>query len=172
MSRRKKADKEQRAQKRGRKRGERRASRKNRQYLAWNHLTRNQKEVAQRIMAGDYRRIGPAGWGFLDKFLIFIKTIGFLECLDVSGEGYVRRMITIAKLLLTYQMKILMGIRSMNQVPQLLFGDIGLSAIFAERLFQTPDWAAFGFLSASHRRHIVTSARPYLCLYIIAYGGE
>jgi len=126
MSRRKKADKEQRAQKRGRKRGERRASRKNRQYLAWNHLTRNQKEVAQRIMAGDYRRIGPAGWGFLDKFLIFIKTIGFLECLDVSGEGYVRRMITIAKLLLTYQMKILMGIRSMNQVPQLLFGDIGL----------------------------------------------
>jgi len=38
----------------------------------------------------------------------------------------VRRMITIAKLLLTYQMKILMGISSMNQVPQLLFGDIGL----------------------------------------------
>ncbi len=126
MSRRKKAGKEQRSQKRARKRGERRASRKNRQYLAWNHLTRNQKEVAQRTMAGDYRRIGPAGWGFLDKFLIFIKTTGFLECLDVSGEGYVRRMITIAKLLLTYQMKILMGISSMNQVPQLLFGDIGL----------------------------------------------
>ena len=126
MSQRERAGKEQRAKERARKRGERRASRKNCRYLAWNHLTRNQKEVAQRIMAGDYRRIGPAGWGFLDKFLIFIKTIGFLECLDVSGEGYVRRMITISKLLLTYQMKILMGISSMNQVPQLLFGDIGL----------------------------------------------
>jgi hypothetical protein len=126
MSPSKKAAKAQRAKERARKRGERRASRKNRRYLAWNHLTCNQKEVAQRIMAGDYRRIGPAGWGFLDKFLIFIKTIGFLECLDVSGEGYVRRMITISKLLLTYQMKILMGISSMNQVPQLLFGDIGL----------------------------------------------
>ena len=85
MSQRKKSAKEQRAKERARKRGERRASRKNCRYLAWNHLTRNQKEVAQRIMAGDYRRIGPAGWGFLDKFLIFIKTIGFLECLDVAG---------------------------------------------------------------------------------------
>lgn len=126
MSRRKKADKKQRELERAKKRGQRQASRSNRRYLAWNHLTRNQKEVAKRIMAGDYRRIGPAGWGFLDKFLIFIKTIGFLECLDVSGEGYVRRMITIAKLLLTYQMKILIGISSMNQVPQLLFGDVGL----------------------------------------------
>ena len=81
-----KAAKAQRAVERARKRGERQASRKNCRYLAWNHLTRNQKEVAQRIMAGDYRQIGPAGWGFLAKFLIFIKTIGFLECLDVSGE--------------------------------------------------------------------------------------
>jgi len=126
MSQRKKAAKKQGEQDRARKRGDRRASRRNHHYLAWNHLTRNQKEVAQRIMAGDYRQIGPAGWGFLDKFLIFLKTIGFLGCLDIAGEGYVRRMITIAKLLLTYQMKILMGISSMNQVPQLLFSDIGL----------------------------------------------
>lgn len=122
----KQADKDQRARERSRRRGQRRASRRNRPYLAWNHLTRNQKEVAKRIMAGDYRQIQHGGWGFLDKFLIFLKTVGFLECLDVAGEGYTRRMITIAKLLLTYQVKILMGISSMNQVPQLLFGDIGL----------------------------------------------
>ncbi|MFA4904815.1 MAG: transposase [Desulfobaccales bacterium] len=126
MSQSKKAANEQRANERARKRGQRSASRKNRSYLAWRHLTRDQKEVAKRIMAGDYRTIDWAGWGFLDKFVIFLKTIGFLECLDVAGEGYVRRMITIAKLLLTYQIKILMGIGSMNQVPQLLFGDIGL----------------------------------------------
>ncbi|MFH2128652.1 MAG: transposase [Pseudomonadota bacterium] len=127
MSRRKKAAKKQAAEKRSSKRGLRRAARRNREYLAWRHLTRNQKEVAQRIMAGDYRRIGSVGgWGFLDKFLIFLKTIGFLERLDVVGEGYTRRMITIAKLLLTYNIKILMGISSMNQVPDMLFGDIGL----------------------------------------------
>ena len=117
MSRRKKAAKKQRADQRAQKRGRRRASRRNREYLAWKHLTRDQKEVAKRILAGDYQSIDVGGWGFLDKFVIFLKTIGFLECLDVAGEGYVRRMITIAKLLLTYQIKILMGISSMNQVP-------------------------------------------------------
>jgi hypothetical protein len=127
MNRRKKAVKKQGTLNRSRQRGRRRASRRNRDYLAWRHLTRNQKEVAKRIMAGDYQKIGPGGgWGFLDKFVIFMKTIGFLECLDVAGEGYVRRMITIAKLLLTYQVKILMGISSMNQIPSALFNDIGL----------------------------------------------
>ena len=127
MSQRKKAVKNQGAIKRAGKRGLRRAARRNRDYLAWRHLTRDQKEVARRIWAGDYQKIGPGcGWGFLDKFVIFMKTIGFLECLDVAGEGYVRRMITIAKLLLTYQVKILLGIESMNQVPSMLFNDIGL----------------------------------------------
>ncbi len=127
MSRRKKAAKKQGAIKRAGKRGLRRAARRNRDYLAWRHLTRDQKEVARRIWAGDYQKIGPGGgWGFLDKFVIFMKTIGFLGCLDVAGEGYVRRMITIAKLLLTYQVKILMGIESMNQVPGSLFNDVGL----------------------------------------------
>lgn len=122
----KQAGKDQRARERARQRGQRRSSRRNRQYLAWNHLTRNQKEVAKRIAAGNYRLVQHGGWGFLDRFLIFLKTIGFLECLDVAGEGYMRRMITISKLLLTYEAKILMGIPSMNQVPDLLFGDIGL----------------------------------------------
>lgn len=126
MSRRKEAAKKQQANRRAAKRGQYRASRRNRDYLAWRHLTCDQKEVAKRILAGDYQSIDVSGWGFLDRFVIFLKTIGFLECLDVAGEGYVRRMITIAKLLLTYQVKILMGIRSMNQVPGHLFGDIGL----------------------------------------------
>src|SRR3972149_7180651 len=83
----KQAGKDQRARERARQRGQRRASRRNRPYLAWNHLTRDQKEVAKRIMAGDYRQIRHGGWGFLDKFLIFLKTIGFLQCLDVAGGG-------------------------------------------------------------------------------------
>ncbi len=99
---------------------------RNRQYLAWQHLTRNQKEVANRILAGKYEFLKDAGWGFLDKFIIFLKTIGFLEVLNVAGIGYVRRMITVSKLLLTYQVKILLGISSMNQVPDMLFKDTGL----------------------------------------------
>jgi len=67
-----------------------------------------------------------AGWGFLDKFIIFLEDVGFLTALDVDGKGYSRKLITIAKLLLTYEVKVLLGIKSMNQVPQMLFGDIGL----------------------------------------------
>lgn len=99
---------------------------RNRQYLAWQHLSRNQKEVAKRILDGNYEILQDAGWGFLDKFIIFLKTLGFLEVLNVDGEGYVRRMITISKLLMTYQMKILLGIAHMNQVPDTLFNDTGL----------------------------------------------
>ncbi|MCG2692927.1 transposase [Candidatus Parcubacteria bacterium] len=98
----------------------------NRKYLAWEHLSRNQKEVAKRILAGNYELLKDSGWGFLDKFVIFLKTIGFLEVLNVDGEGYIRRMITVAKLLLTYQVKVLLGISSMNKVPDTLFKDTGL----------------------------------------------
>mgnify|MGYP001593911973 CR=1 FL=1 len=99
---------------------------KNHKYLAWQHLDRNQKEVAKRVLAGNYELFQDAGWGFLDKFMIFLKTVKFLEVLNVAGEGYERRMITVAKLLLTYQVKILLGLSSMNQVPSALFNDTGL----------------------------------------------
>ncbi len=47
---------------------------RNRRNLAWQHLSRNQKEVAKRILAGNYEILKDAGWGFLDKFIIFLKT--------------------------------------------------------------------------------------------------
>ena len=100
---------------------------RHRQHLAWQYLSRNQKEVAEKILEGRYEFLKEAGWGFLDKFMIFLKTIGFLKVLEsVGGKGYVRRMIAISKLLLTYQMKVLLGISSMNQVPDMLFSDTGL----------------------------------------------
>jgi len=94
--------------------------------IRWHCLTRNQQEVAKKIIDGNYRFLKVAGWGFLDKFIIFLKSIGFLTVLDVDGKGYARKLITIGKLLLTYEVKILLGIQSLNQVPQMLFGDIGL----------------------------------------------
>lgn len=109
-----------------RKRGLRNCRAKNRKYIAWNHLTRNQKEVARRIMEGQYRMLKQGGWGFLDRFFIFMKAIGFWATLDVDGQGYKRRLITVAKLILTYDLKVLLGISSMNQVPQTLFSDVGL----------------------------------------------
>ena len=98
----------------------------NKKYLMWQHLTRNQKEVARRILQGRYEILQSAGWGFFDMFMIFLKTIGFLDVLNVKGEGFQRRMITVAQLLMTYSMKVLLGIRSMNQTSDMLFNDVGL----------------------------------------------
>ena len=103
-----------------------RSREKNRKYIEWQHLTRDQKEVAKRIIENNYEFLQGADWGFLDNFIIFLKEIGFLKVLDISGEGYERKMITIAKLLMTYNMKILRGIAKMGQVPDMLFKDTGL----------------------------------------------
>ena len=83
-------------------------------------------EVAKRIMAGDYKMVSTAGWGFLDRFFFFMKAAGFMNTLDVDGAGYVRQMITVARLILTYETKALLGIGPMNQVPDQLFKDVGL----------------------------------------------
>ena len=106
-----------------------RSREKNRKYIEWQHLTRDQKEVAKRIIENNYEFLQGADWGFLDNFIIFLKEIGFLKVLDISGEGYERKMITIAKLLMTYNMKILRGIAKMGQVPDMLFKDTGLEPV-------------------------------------------
>lgn len=98
-----------------------------RQYTEWKPLRRNQEEVAKRLSHGegcDY--VHDGSWGFFDRFLIFLKEIGYLATLELDGQGYERRMITIAKLLLTYQAKVLLGIDSVNKIPPMLFGDVGL----------------------------------------------
>jgi len=122
-----KAKKRQAALRRAEKKGERNCESRKREYTAWRHLTRNQKEVARRMAHGercDY--IHDGSWGFFDRFMIFLKGVNYLATLDVDGEGYARKMITIAKLLLTYQARVLLGIDSVNKIPFLLFGDLGL----------------------------------------------
>lgn len=94
--------------------------------VIWQTLTQNQKEVFKRILAGNYEFMKGADWGFLDEFIIFLREIGFIDVLDIKGEGYERRMVEISQLLMTYNAKILLGITSMNQVPDMLFKDIGL----------------------------------------------
>jgi hypothetical protein len=95
--------------------------------VAWKHLTRNQKEVARRLAHGEgCEYVHDGSWGFFDRFMIFLKGINYLGTLDLDGEGYTRRMVMIAKLLLTYQARVLLGIDSVNKIPQMLFGDIGL----------------------------------------------
>ncbi len=123
----KKAKKQHAVQQRVEKQAERKSESRQRPYMVWKHLTRNQKEVAKRLAHGegcDY--VHDGSWGFFDRFMIFLKGVNYLATLNLDGEGYTRKMITVAKLLLTYQARVLLGIDSVNKIPFLLFGDIGL----------------------------------------------
>lgn len=92
----------------------------------WKGYSRNQQEVAKRIGAGDYEMITGTGWGFLDRFFIFLFSIGFFSSLEVEGSGFERIMIPLAKLFMTYEMKILLGIQSVNKITGYLFRDTAL----------------------------------------------
>lgn len=67
-----------------------------------------------------------SGWGFVGDFLAFLDEIGFCALLGIEGKGFKRVMIPIARLIMTYQMKVLMGISSINLVPTKLFRQVAL----------------------------------------------
>ena len=96
---------------------------------SWRFFTQNQKEVAAKIAEGNYDLICGTGWGFLDELFVFLFELGYFKGFDFKSEGYQRIMIPMAKLLLLYELKALLGVESMNQTPELLFKDVALLKI-------------------------------------------
>lgn len=88
--------------------------------------TRNQKEVAKRLLAGEVSMVGGTGWSFVEPFLAFLGEIGFYEIIRIDGENFTRKMMAVSLLILTYEVKILLGLAGMNCVGKTLFRDIAL----------------------------------------------
>jgi hypothetical protein len=103
-----------------------RRKRRGRHYRAWRHLTRDQQEVAKRLTAGRIDLVTLSGWGVVSSFLAFLDEISWFALLDLEGKGFKRVLIPIARLILTYQLKIFLGIGSINLVPTKLFREIAL----------------------------------------------
>jgi hypothetical protein len=82
--------------------------------------------VAQRLTRGQVSLVTACGWGIVADFLIFLDQLEYSALLDLEGKGFQRVMIPIAQLFLTYQLKILLGIPSMNLLPTKLFREVGL----------------------------------------------
>lgn len=97
-------------------------------YQPWRHqmLRRDQQEVAQRLAGGRIDLVTVSGWGFVASFLAFLDEVPFFALLDLAGTGFQRVMIPIARLLLSYQLKVLLGIGAINLVPSTLFREIAL----------------------------------------------
>ena len=88
--------------------------------------TRNQKEVARRLLAGEVNMVGGTGWSFVEPFLAFLGELGFYEVIQIEGERFVRKMMAVSLLILTYEVKVLLGLAGMNCVGKTLFRDIAL----------------------------------------------
>ena len=88
--------------------------------------TRNQHEVANRLLAGEVAMVGGTGWAFVEPFLAFLGEVGFFDVLRIDGAQFIRKMAEISLLLLTYQVKVLLGLAGMNCVGQTLFRDLAL----------------------------------------------
>jgi hypothetical protein len=84
--------------------------------------------VARRLVAGQVDLVTISGWGFGSSFLAFLDELEFFAVLDLAGKGFQRgpegAPIPIAQLVLTYQLKILLGIASINRVPGVPFGPL------------------------------------------------
>jgi hypothetical protein len=88
--------------------------------------TRNQHEVAKCLLAGEVAMVGGTGWTFAEPFLAFLGEVGFFDVLRIDGTRFIRQMAEISLLLLTYQVKVLLGLAGMNCVGQTLFRDRAL----------------------------------------------
>lgn len=65
--------------------------------------------------------------GLLDPFFDFLEEAGIFQCIKkVSTLSYRRIMVPIVLLLLTYMTKILIGVPSMNALPDVLFSKVSI----------------------------------------------
>ena len=107
-------------------RGEYRQKRKDKKYQPARYLSRNQQEVVKRLLDGEVTMISSASWAFFEQFLFFLHEVGFFAVIGVEGKKFRRQMIDVSLLIMTYCVKVLLGIASINQVPGRLFRDRAL----------------------------------------------
>ena len=108
--------------------------------------TRHQHEVAKRLLAGEVAMVGGTGWSFVEPFLAFVGELGFFEILAVDGEQFRRQMMAVSLLLLTYEVKVLLGLSGMNCLGQTLFRDRALLKLIG----YTSEQLRAGFCQRGH----------------------
>jgi hypothetical protein len=96
----------------------------------WQFYERAQREIYRKLKGRERpEAVVGAGWGFLDHFFIFLFSLGFFARIDFRPKRVKRVMIPTVLMILTYEMKQLMGISSMNQLEEHLFRDTALLKI-------------------------------------------
>ncbi len=97
--------------------------------LNWKLAWRDDAKVAEGLYAGEaieeMHELSDAG--LLDEFFVFLQDLGMLQAFEqVSVAGAKRMLVPTVQFVLLYLLKVFFGGQSMNELPRVLFSDLGL----------------------------------------------
>src|SRR5439155_23626309 len=97
--------------------------------LNWRVAWRDDAQVAQGLYAGEaieeMHELSDAG--LLDEFFVFLEELGMMEAFEqMRLPGAKRMLVPTVQFVLLYVLKVLFGGQSMNELPRVLFSDLGL----------------------------------------------
>src|SRR3989441_12284205 len=97
--------------------------------LNWKLACRDDARVAQGLYAGEaideMHELSDAG--LLDEFFVFLEELGMMEAFEqMRLPGAKRMLVPTVQFVLLYVLKVLFGGQSMNELPRVLFSDLGL----------------------------------------------
>src|SRR5947208_5310648 len=97
--------------------------------LNWKLACRDDAKVAQALYAGE--EIGEihelSDAGLLDEFFVFLEEMGMMQAFEqMHLPGAKRMLVPTVQLVLRYLLKVFFGGQSMNELPRVLFSDLGL----------------------------------------------
>jgi hypothetical protein len=110
--------------------------------LNWKLAYRDDAKVAQGLYAGEaieeMHELSDAG--LLDEFFVFLEDIGMMQAFEqVSLSGAKRMLVPTVQFVLLYLLKVLFGAGSMNELPRVLFSDLGLMELVGFNAQQCED---------------------------------
>src|SRR6266516_260487 len=97
--------------------------------LNWKLAWRDDAQVAQGLYAGEeieeMHELSDAG--LLDEFFVFLEDLGMTQAFEqMRVPGAKRMLVPMVQFLLLYVLKVLFGSQSMNELPRVLFSNVGL----------------------------------------------
>jgi hypothetical protein len=97
--------------------------------LNWKLAWRDDAKVAQGLYAGEaieeMHELSDAG--LRDEFFVFLEDLGMMQAFEqMSLPGAKRVLVPTVQFILLYLLKVLFGSSSMNELPRVLFSDLGL----------------------------------------------
>src|SRR5207237_10405102 len=110
--------------------------------LNWKLAWRDDAKVAQGLYVGEeieeMHELSDAG--LLDEFFVFLEEVGMMQAFEqMRLPGVKRVLVPTVQLVLLYLLKVLFGGQSMNELPRVLFSDLGLMELVGFNAQQCED---------------------------------